>query len=104
VTTEPDYKLIKITILRKNKQGIYEEYKEFLYAKNMYVPSTNHLRKFFYYLSKPFQLLMDLCLGIDSGYSCCCIRAYLTNKKYRLEDINHILCYKCYEKLKVDKV
>jgi len=76
--------------------------KRIVYGRSisMYETSKNPFRKIFYYFGKFFKVLMDLCLGIDSGFKFCCIGAYITPRpRFHLREIQQVLCYKCYKKL-----
>lgn len=78
-------------IIKNNKYYDYSEIKWNL--------SKNPIPRIFHYLGRIFRGLMDICFGISSGYKLCCIRAFITNRKYQIDELQQILCYKCYKKL-----
>lgn len=80
------------SIIKNNKYYDYSEIKKRTVSKNP-------IRRVMRYVGVIFRGLADLCFGIESGYKLCCIKAFLIGKKYRIDELQQILCHKCYKKL-----
>ena len=78
-------------IIKNNRYYAYDEI-EIKHSKNPF-------RKIPYYIGRLFQALADICFGIDSDFKFCCIRAFIIGKKYRVDELQQIVCHKCYKRL-----